>query len=62
VKIGPLELSLSQQVRLRRTHGSRAYNEDTKELRVELERSETTPRHLLGLLGELVATSEVVTS
>jgi transcription-repair coupling factor (superfamily II helicase) len=54
-KIGPLELAVSQQTRLRRLHGSRAYVEATKELRVELEPDEASPRALLELLDELVA-------
>ena len=62
LRMGPLDLSLSQQMRLRRTHGSRAFNDDTKELRVELEPSEANPRFLLRLLAELVATSEVAPS
>jgi transcription-repair coupling factor (superfamily II helicase) len=55
VKMGPLELALSQQTRLRRLHGSRAYVEATKELRVELDADRVSPRALLELLGELVA-------
>jgi transcription-repair coupling factor (superfamily II helicase) len=55
VKMGPLELAVSQQTRLRRLHGSRAYVEATKELRIELEPDEASPRALLELLGELVA-------
>jgi hypothetical protein len=53
--MGPLELAVSQQTRLRRLHGSRAYVEATKELRIELEPDEASPRALLELLGELVA-------
>jgi len=55
VKMGPLELALSQRTRLRRLHGSRAYVEATKELRIELEADRASPRALLELLGELVA-------
>jgi transcription-repair coupling factor (superfamily II helicase) len=55
VKMGPLELAVSQQTRLRRLHGSRAYVEATKELRIELEPDGASPRDLLDLLGELVA-------
>ncbi len=58
VKIGPLDLTLSQQMRLRRTLGSRAYNEETKELRVEVTNEGTTPRALLEMLRSLVAVSE----
>ena len=38
--MGPLTLTLSQQLRLRRTYGSSAYNESTKEFRVELAASQ----------------------
>ena len=58
VKIGPLELTISQQLRLRRTLGSRAYDEGTKELRVEVANEGTTPRALLEMLRSLVAVSE----
>jgi hypothetical protein len=58
VKIAPLELSLSQQMRLRRTLGSRAYDEGTKELRVEVSNDRSTPYALLEMLRSLVAESE----
>ena len=58
VKIGPLELTLSQQLRLRRTLGSRAYDEGTKELRVEVANEGTTPHALLEMLRSLVAVAE----
>jgi len=57
VRLGPLALTLSQQMRLRRLHGSRAYDEATKEFRVELNDHEASPGALLGLLAELVAES-----
>jgi transcription-repair coupling factor (superfamily II helicase) len=57
VRLGPLVLSLSQQLRVRRRHGSRAYDEGSKEFRVELPERETSPGALLGLLSELVAES-----
>jgi hypothetical protein len=57
--MGPLTLALSQQLRLRRKYGSSAYNESTKELRVELAPSATTPRAIRELLDELhAATTE----
>ena len=59
VKVAPLELSLSQQMRLRRTLGSRAYDEGTKELRVEVSNDEATPRALLDMVRSLVAVAEV---
>jgi transcription-repair coupling factor (superfamily II helicase) len=55
VKLGPLDLSVSQQTRLRRLHGSRAYIEATKELRIELDANDATPRALVDLLSQLVA-------
>ena len=58
IKVAPLELSLSQQMRLRRTLGSRAYDEDSKELRVEVTNDQTTPRALLAMLRSVVAVSE----
>jgi hypothetical protein len=56
--MGPLELTLSQQMRVRRTLGSRAYDEDTKELRVEVSNADATPHALLTLLRSLVDVAE----
>jgi len=55
VKLGPLELSVSQQVRVRRRYGSRAYDETTKSLRLELSKDAATPRDLTALLEEITA-------
>ena len=55
VKLGPVDLSLSQQMRLRRARGSRAYDEDTKELRVELAADATSARHVLELMAQVLA-------
>jgi transcription-repair coupling factor (superfamily II helicase) len=55
LKMGPLSLTLSQQLRTRRTYGSSAYNESTKELRVELAPSAATSSAILSLLHELHA-------
>ena len=55
LKMGPLTLSLSQQLRARRTHGSSAYNESTKELRLELAASAATSSAIRSLLEELYA-------
>ncbi|MGC1419747.1 MAG: transcription-repair coupling factor, partial [Acidimicrobiales bacterium] len=55
VKLGPLDLTVSQQTRLRRLHGSRAYVEATKELRLEVEVPDATPRALVDLLTTLTA-------
>jgi len=57
VKMGPLELSLSQQMRLRRKYGSQAYDEGAKELRIEVAPDAASPRALLALLRELVGES-----
>ncbi len=54
-RIGPLTLTFSQQLRLRRRYGSRAYREDTKDLRLELDASSSTPRALVELLAGLDA-------
>ncbi|HVB70755.1 MAG TPA: transcription-repair coupling factor [Acidimicrobiales bacterium] len=58
VRVSPLSLSLSQQVRLRRRHGSRAYDEDQRELRVELDPGGVTPRRLRDLLAETIASGD----
>jgi transcription-repair coupling factor (superfamily II helicase) len=55
LKMGPLTLTLSQQLRLRRTFGSSAYNESTKEFRAELAASAATPRAIATLIDELHA-------
>jgi len=55
VRMAPLELSFSQQLRLRRKHGSRAYDETTKELRLEVAPEAASPAALLALLGEILA-------
>jgi len=57
VKIAPLTLTLSQQTRLRRLHGSRAFDEVTRELRLERQAFEVTPRALNELLADVTATS-----
>ena len=59
VRVTNLELSISQQTRVRRTYGSRAYSEDTKELRVEVASDQTGPTALLELLGAVLATPPV---
>jgi hypothetical protein len=55
VKMAPLDLSLSAQLRLRRRFGSRAYDDVTKELRLEVTPDEATPKALGDLLAQLVA-------
>ena len=58
VKIGPLDLTLSQQMKVRRTLGSRAYDDDTKELRVEVSTAGATPRALLAMLRDATPVAE----
>ncbi len=53
VKMGPLTLSVTQQMRARRRFGSRAFDESTRELRVELERGDVSARALLELVREV---------
>ena len=55
VRIAPIELSFSQQVRLRRAHGSRAYDEAAKELRLERRDRDVSAVALTSLLAELTA-------
>ncbi|MGA7834321.1 MAG: transcription-repair coupling factor [Acidimicrobiales bacterium] len=55
LRLGPLTLTFSQQIRLRRAYGSSAYNESTKELRLELAPSEVAPIAIVTLLEELQA-------
>jgi transcription-repair coupling factor (superfamily II helicase) len=62
VKISPLELSLSQQLRVRRTLGSQVYDEGTKELRLEVSNEGSSPHALLELLRSLVEVAEEVNS
>ena len=57
VKMSPLDLSFSQQLRLRRTRPSSTYGETTKEVRLELTAAATTPSALRALLEELTATT-----
>ena len=57
VKMAPLTLTFSQQTRLRRLHGSRAFEEVTRELRLERHASEVTPRALNELLLDITALS-----
>ncbi len=54
VRIGPLRLSLSQQLRLRRQYGSRAYDESTHEVRLELSADAVGPSRLRAVLDEMV--------
>jgi transcription-repair coupling factor (superfamily II helicase) len=53
VRVSPLDLSLSQQMRVRRRFGSRAYNEETKEFRSEVSDAHDATG-LIALLEELL--------
>ena len=54
VRLGPLSLSLSAQMRVRRRFGSRAYAEESREFRWDLE-GPSDARALVELLDELLA-------
>jgi transcription-repair coupling factor (superfamily II helicase) len=58
VRFGPVSLALSQQMRVRRTYGSAAYNETTHEFRVELAPSEITPAAITALMHDVHAATE----
>jgi transcription-repair coupling factor (superfamily II helicase) len=57
LRLGPLSLTLSQQLRLRRAYGSTAYNDTTKELRLERAANEVSPHAILALLEEVSESS-----
>ena len=59
VRFGPVSLALSQQMRVRRTYGSSAYNESTHEFRVERNPSEITPAAITALIHDVHAATEV---
>jgi hypothetical protein len=52
VRMGPVELGVSAQMRVRRRYGSRAYNEETKEFRAELA-GPTTAVDLVAMMADL---------
>jgi transcription-repair coupling factor (superfamily II helicase) len=54
LRAGPVVLTLSQQMRLRRRYGSKAYDETTRDLRVELARDAASPRALVSLISEIL--------
>jgi transcription-repair coupling factor (superfamily II helicase) len=58
VRFGPVSLALSQQMRVRRTYGSSAYNESTHEFRVERAPSEITPAAITALIHDVHAATE----
>ena len=57
IKVTPLLLSLSQQMRFRRKYGSNAYSEDSKELRLEVAANAASPADVLQLLQEVTEVS-----
>ncbi len=59
VRLGPISLALSQQIRVRRTYGSSAFNESTHEFRVERTSRDVTPSALTSLIIDLHAATEV---
>ena len=56
VKIQPLSLSFSQQMKVRRLYGSQSYNEATREIRIEIERGTVEPLELVEILTSIVGT------
>jgi len=54
VRLSPLDLSLSTQMRVRRQYGSRAYSEEAKEFRCEMPAA-TSAAALVALVDELFA-------
>jgi transcription-repair coupling factor (superfamily II helicase) len=57
LRLGPLTLTVSQQLRVRRSYGSRAYDDQTKEFRAELSSNAVSPGSVLALVRGLVAES-----
>ena len=57
LKASPVVLSMSQQMRLRRRFGSGRYNEETKELKIDLTAAQTSAAGVLTLLEELFETA-----
>jgi transcription-repair coupling factor (superfamily II helicase) len=53
IKVSPLEVPLSSQMRLRRLYGERAYDETAKEVRIEMAPRDVTVSTLRDLLNEL---------
>jgi transcription-repair coupling factor (superfamily II helicase) len=58
VRVSPVTLALSQQMRVRRTYGSSAYNEAIHEIRVERTPGEITPAALTALIRDVHAATE----
>ena len=56
LRLSPLSLSLSSQMRVRRRFGSRAYSEETREFRCEVD-GPSDARALTELLEEILGPS-----
>jgi transcription-repair coupling factor (superfamily II helicase) len=54
LRMGPVVLSVTQQMRVRRRFGSRAYDETSRDLRIELPRDGARARDLLSLVSEVL--------
>jgi transcription-repair coupling factor (superfamily II helicase) len=57
LKASPVSLSMSQQMRLRRRFGSGGFNDETKELKIELTASQASATGVLAVLEELFETA-----
>lgn len=53
-KISPLAMPVSAQIRARRLLGERAYDEESKVLKVELTQGRSAPSELRAMLDDLV--------
>lgn len=56
VKTQPLDLSFSQQMKLRRLYGSQSYNEANHEVRIEIEAKSVSPLELVGIIETIIGT------
>jgi transcription-repair coupling factor (superfamily II helicase) len=54
VRLQPLELSFSQQMKVRRLFGSQTYNESTHEIRIEIEARSIEPVELVQIIRGIV--------
>jgi len=57
LKASPVTLSMSQQMRLRRRFGSGGFNDETRELKIELSAAQASATGVLALLEELFETA-----
>lgn len=56
VRIQPVKLSLSQQMKVRRLFGSQAFNESLSEVKIELENKVVEPLKLIEIINEILGT------